>query len=136
MTTQTPWEGAALPLRLVELGKLATGRPTWMRGVLAGCTCESENVTPCAACVTAAKTGIYPSPPLAAPDAEGTDMAGQQRFEIYEDAAGEHRWRVTARNGEIIGASSEGYVDRDDCARNATQLAAAIMQAIADEGIA
>lgn len=29
------------------------------------------------------------------------------------------RWRRTAPNGEIVGASSEGYYHRDDCVRNA-----------------
>lgn len=31
----------------------------------------------------------------------------------------EWRWRITASNGEIIGASTEGFVNRSDCERNA-----------------
>ncbi len=30
-------------------------------------------------------------------------------LEFYTDKAGQHRWRWLANNGEIIGASSEGY---------------------------
>lgn len=35
-------------------------------------------------------------------------MAGDARYEVYEDEAGEIRWRLKAANGEII-ASGEGY---------------------------
>ena len=37
-------------------------------------------------------------------------MADQ--LEFYQDAREEWRWRRTASNGEIIGASSEGYKNR------------------------
>ncbi len=33
-------------------------------------------------------------------------------FEVYEDAAGEWRWRLVARNGEIVADSGEGYATR------------------------
>ena len=36
------------------------------------------------------------------------------KFEIYKDKAGEFRFRLKARNGEII-AVSEGYVKKDSC---------------------
>ena len=36
------------------------------------------------------------------------------KFEIYTDKAGESRFRLTARNGEII-LVSEGYVRKDSC---------------------
>lgn len=55
------------------------------------------------------------------------------RFELYEDAVGEHRWRMTAGNGEIIGASTEGYVAADDAVRNALQLGIALLTLHADE---
>ncbi len=45
------------------------------------------------------------------------------KFEFYEDKAGEHRWRVTAKNGEIIGASSEGFHSKAEADRNADRLA-------------
>lgn len=30
-------------------------------------------------------------------------------FEVYEDAKGEHRWRLVARNGLTVADSGEGY---------------------------
>ena len=36
------------------------------------------------------------------------------KFEIYADKAGEYRFRLKARNGEII-ATSEGYKTMDSC---------------------
>ncbi len=36
------------------------------------------------------------------------------KFEIYKDKAGEYRFRLKARNGEII-AVSEGYTTKDSC---------------------
>lgn len=58
---------------------------------------------------------------------------GKAKFEIYEDAVGEHRWRVTAGNNEIIGASTEGYVNAEDATRNALGLGIAICQLHAEE---
>lgn len=36
------------------------------------------------------------------------------QFEVYQDKAGEYRFRLKARNGEIIGVS-EGYAAKDSC---------------------
>jgi uncharacterized protein YegP (UPF0339 family) len=38
--------------------------------------------------------------------------------ELYVDASGEWRWRIIAGNGEIVGASTEGYRRREDCLSN------------------
>jgi len=40
--------------------------------------------------------------------------AGNPRFELYEDKAGEYRFRLKARNGKII-ATSEGYKTKAAC---------------------
>lgn len=40
-------------------------------------------------------------------------------WEFYEDKAGEHRWRCTASNGNIIGATTEGYKAKASCTANA-----------------
>lgn len=37
------------------------------------------------------------------------------RFETYQDAAGEWRWRAIAINGNIVANSGEGYKNRVDC---------------------
>ncbi len=44
---------------------------------------------------------------------------GKDKWEIYKDKRGEFRWRRTAVNGEITGASSESYKSKGDCTANA-----------------
>ena len=46
-----------------------------------------------------------------APDADVLDI-GRATFEIYEDAGGEHRWRLRHRNGNIMMDSGQGYASR------------------------
>tara|TARA_Y100000815_G_scaffold233890_1_gene225675 strand:+ start:1964 stop:2161 length:198 start_codon:yes stop_codon:yes gene_type:complete len=52
-------------------------------------------------------------------DMADTCIAGGDTWEIYKDAAAHWRWRRTASNGRIVGASSEGYVNKSDCISNA-----------------
>ena len=40
---------------------------------------------------------------------------------IYKDKRDEFRWRRTASNGEIVGASSESYKAKKDCEANANR---------------
>ena len=40
------------------------------------------------------------------------------KWEIYKAADG-WRWRRTARNGNIVGASTQGYENKSDCIDNA-----------------
>lgn len=37
------------------------------------------------------------------------------KFQVYEDKRGETRWRIRARNGNIMGTSGEGYVAEASC---------------------
>lgn len=46
--------------------------------------------------------------------AEGFEKQKNPKFEIYTDKAGEFRFRLKARNGEII-ATSEGYKAKAGC---------------------
>ncbi|NLF27366.1 MAG: YegP family protein [Clostridiales bacterium] len=46
--------------------------------------------------------------------AEPCEAQTNPKFEIYKDKAGEFRFRLKARNGEIIGAS-EGYSAKAGC---------------------
>jgi len=47
-------------------------------------------------------------------------MAGENdKWEMYEDKRGEHRWRRRATNGNIVGAATEGYTKKADCKANA-----------------
>lgn len=50
--------------------------------------------------------------------AECTDSNGD-KWELYKDANNDWRWRRTATNGKIVGASTEGYSNRSDCVDNA-----------------
>jgi len=42
-----------------------------------------------------------------------------QELTFYEDNAGEQRWRLVATNGEIVGASSEGFISEPGARDNA-----------------
>jgi uncharacterized protein len=37
------------------------------------------------------------------------------KFQIYKDRKGEYRWRLRARNGEIIADGNEGYSSKATC---------------------
>lgn len=39
---------------------------------------------------------------------------GDMDIEVYEDEAGEHRWRMTASNGRIVADGGEGYTRKAD----------------------
>lgn len=45
---------------------------------------------------------------------EGYEVAKNPKFEVYTDKSGEFRFRLKAKNGEII-ATSEGYKKIDSC---------------------
>jgi uncharacterized protein YegP (UPF0339 family) len=40
---------------------------------------------------------------------------GKLKFMTYKDKAGKYRWRLTASNGLIVAASSQGYKAKADC---------------------
>lgn len=48
-----------------------------------------------------------------APEADVLDI-GEAAFEVYEDQAGETRWRLRHRNGNVLADSGEGYAERTD----------------------
>jgi len=48
------------------------------------------------------------------------------RWEVYEDQAGEWRWRAIARNGKIVADGSEGYASE----RNANRALASFQAAV------
>ena len=45
---------------------------------------------------------------------EPVEAKKHPKFEVYKDKAGEFRFRLKARNGEVI-AASEGYVAKASC---------------------
>ena len=48
-------------------------------------------------------------------EALADDPAARRTFRVYQDAAGEWRWRLAAGNGRLIAASGEGYQQKQDC---------------------
>jgi uncharacterized protein YegP (UPF0339 family) len=44
-------------------------------------------------------------------------MSGDATFELYEDSAGEWRWRLVVPNGNIIADSGEGYASKQGARR-------------------
>ena len=49
------------------------------------------------------------------------DQDFNDKWEFYKDTEDKWRWRRTSPNGNIVGASSEGYVNKTDCAGNASR---------------
>ncbi len=45
---------------------------------------------------------------------EGFEAVKHPKFEMYQDKAGEYRFRLKAKNGEVI-ATSEGYTSKAGC---------------------
>lgn len=45
---------------------------------------------------------------------EGYEVLSHPKFEMYEDKSGQFRFRLKARNGQII-ATSEGYTAKSGC---------------------
>jgi len=58
---------------------------------------------------------------------------GSATIEFLKDSKKEFRWRVTSTNGEIIGASSEGFSTMQNAKRNLSLLVLAV-QEIAIQG--
>jgi uncharacterized protein YegP (UPF0339 family) len=46
--------------------------------------------------------------------ANAVAMAGAT-FEIYQDSRREYRWRLKARNGQVIATAGQGYKSKADC---------------------
>ncbi|MFC5278414.1 HVO_2922 family protein [Halorubrum rubrum] len=45
-------------------------------------------------------------------DEAGSDGGANATFELYEDNAGEYRWRLRHRNGNVVADSGEGYASK------------------------
>ena len=55
-----------------------------------------------------------PAAPVEDQTEENFAVKPHPKFELYRDRAGEYRFRLKARNGEIIGVS-EGYAAKSGC---------------------
>lgn len=75
----------------------------------------SEEYTTEAACLKGVESVAKNAPEANLQDLTGEEMEVKHpKFELYEDKAGEFRFRLKARNGEII-AVSEGYKAKASC---------------------
>ena len=74
----------------------------------------SEVYTTKAAAIAGAESVIKAAPEAKLADLTVGGEATNPKFELYEDKAGEFRFRLKARNGEII-AVSEGYKTKASC---------------------
>ncbi len=84
-------------------------RRTASNGNIVGAACEGY--TQKAANVANAERHGYNGNPKS--------LGGGDKWDIYQDKKDEFRWRRTATNGEVTGASSEGYNKKSDCVSNA-----------------
>ena len=50
----------------------------------------------------------------------GGTMA-KDKVDLYKDNQGEWRWRQIAPNGKVVGGSTQGYKNKQDCIENANR---------------
>jgi uncharacterized protein YegP (UPF0339 family) len=48
--------------------------------------------------------------------------AGVSTFDVYGDSGGAHRWRATARNGQIVATGGEAFSSQASARRAATNV--------------
>lgn len=60
-------------------------------------------------------------------------MASQATFEVYEDTAGEWRWRLVHDNGNIIATGGEGYASKERALGGIESVKANAPEAIIEE---
>ena len=63
-----------------------------------------------------------PVAPIEDQTVEGFTPCKHPKFEVYKDKAGEFRFRLKAKNGEIIGVS-EGYTTKQSCENGIASVA-------------
>ncbi len=100
-------------------GKAQQGLHSVRRNALGAGLLRIET-TPAEADAIAADEGPEPEdaadPDLAVPS-EDEEIDATATFELFEDDAGEWRWRLRHDNGEIIGDSGEGYSSKSNLKR-------------------
>ena len=77
---------------------------------------NSEVYSSKAACMNGIKSVMNNAPIAAVEDqtVEGFEKCKHPKFEVYTDKAGEFRFRLKAKNGEVI-ATGEGYKAKASC---------------------
>lgn len=49
---------------------------------------------------------------------EAGAKGAKSKFEVYQDAKEEYRWRLKAANGQVVAVSSEGYTAKAGCEKS------------------
>jgi len=57
-------------------------------------------------------------------------MPTAPRFELYQDKAGEWRWRLVVANGNIIADSGEGYASKQGAKRGIESVKSSAPEAV------
>ena len=57
----------------------------------------------------------------------------KMKYEVYEDAKKEHRWRLKASNGQVVAASSEGYKEKSGAEKAIETIKAGLPKATVTE---
>ena len=57
----------------------------------------------------------------------GTD--DKLKFEVYDDAKKEHRWRMVASNGQVVASSGSGYATKADAEKAIADIKASTAKA-------
>ncbi len=55
-------------------------------------------------------------------------------FELYEDSAGDYRWRLRHENGNIIADSGEGYASKQKARQGIESVKTNAQEATVEEG--
>ena len=56
-------------------------------------------------------------------------MAKNAGFEFYKDAAGEWRWRLRAKNGQLLANGGEGFASKANVVRSMKAVRKAVAKA-------
>ncbi|MCJ7711652.1 MAG: 50S ribosomal protein L21, partial [Chloroflexi bacterium] len=64
-----------------------------------------------------ARTKAAPAEAPTEPETEATEATSTRAFEIYEDKAGQWRWRLHAGNGELVAMSEQGFTTKAGAVR-------------------
>jgi uncharacterized protein YegP (UPF0339 family) len=61
------------------------------------------------------------APDDAAIKTDSSSGAGTVRFDVFEDNAGRHRWRMSTSDGRDVATSSASFASHDDAQRAAVE---------------
>jgi len=92
----------------------ATGFTFWLKAKNGETILTSEVYSTEAACRKGIQSVINNAPDAALEDQTTDAVQKHPKFEVYLDKRDEYRFRLTAKNGEPIGAS-EGYARKASC---------------------